>query len=413
MKKNIIISVILTTFISLSVVFQPITGIAAEENGSTNVSVTTNVPDNQIDKNQSYFDLLMKQGQKQELEVVLRNNTDKDITMLAAVNTAITNDNGVVDYSWDVETALAAAKENNKNPKATPIDEKKIAYDTSLAYPLSIIATIDKEILVPAKSEVISKVAVKMPEKEIPGVIAGGVYLTQKEDTNANTENSKGVQIKNKFVYVVGIQLRQTEDISTLVPELKLDRKKILPTQVNYRNYLGVNLQNIEPVYIRNLTVEAKIYKKGSKELLHETRQEGMKMAPNSNFNFGVNWDNQEFKAGTYQLKMIARADDYEKEWTWDEEFTIEKDLADKLNSKAVELEKTDNSLYYILGGSGLVLLLFILLFFVVKRRIEKKKEEELRRKRAAKRKREKMNKKKQESKIANKNKEKTRKQEK
>ncbi|MEG2503711.1 MAG: DUF916 domain-containing protein, partial [Carnobacterium sp.] len=234
MKKNIVLTLLATITLFIPIM-KP---VMAEEgdNGANNVSVSTNIPDNQIDKNQTYFDLLMEPGKEQELEVVLRNNTDKEVTMLADVNTAITNDNGVVDYSWNVASGLEQAKINNKDEANTKIDLKSIGYDSTLKQPLSEMASIDKEIKIPAKSQVIAKVKVKMPDEQIDGVIAGGIYLTQKEDTSSDEGKSQGVQIKNKFVYVVGIQIRQNADISSLVPDMKLDPKKIVPTQINHRN---------------------------------------------------------------------------------------------------------------------------------------------------------------------------------
>ncbi|MGX7418177.1 DUF916 and DUF3324 domain-containing protein [Carnobacterium gallinarum] len=380
MKKKIAFAITTVMVLTAGVFIQPQKSLAADDNnGSSNVSVSTNQPENQIDKNQSFFDVRMNPGQKQDLEVVLTNTTNEELTMLASANSAITNDNGVVDYSWKLKDALAAAKENNKDKTKLPIDLKTVTYDSTLKYPLSEIATMPEEINIPAKSQVIAKIQVKMPTETISGVIAGGVYLTQKEESTKDEDASKGVQIKNKFVYVVGIQLRQNEDISALKPDMKLDKKKILPTQVNYRNYLGINLQNTEAIYIRNLTVDAKVYQKGNNQVLHEAKQEGMKMAPNSNFNFGVNWENQEFKAGTYRVKVTAKAEDYDKTWSWDEEFTIERKTADKLNKQAVELEKPDYTIYYIIAGVTLIVFLLIILY-LIKRHLDKKKEVERRR---------------------------------
>ena len=344
-------------------------------NPSTNVSVTTKQPKNQIDKNQSFFDVLLAPGATQELEVVLRNNTEKDLVMLASVNTAVTNDNGVVDYSWSVPFAQELAKENNQDPANLTIDVEKIAYDSTLKVPLSTIATIAPEIKVPANSETIAKVTVDMPKEAIRGVIAGGVYLSQKADETENEETNQGVQIKNKFVYVVGVQLRQKADISELLPELILDPAKISPTQVNYRNYLGVNLQNSEPIYIRDLKVDAQITKKGQKGILFETAETGLKMAPNSNFNFGINWNNQEFKGGKYRLQLKARSEDYDKEWSWDEEFTIASETAKKLNQRAVELEKDSNPLLYLIILALILLIILLVIAYLVKRHLDKKKE--------------------------------------
>ncbi|AOA03381.1 DUF916 and DUF3324 domain-containing protein [Carnobacterium maltaromaticum] len=347
--------------------------VSAEENPS-NVAISAVIPDNQIDKNKTYFDLLMTPGEEQELEVVLTNSSDEAITMESSVNSAITNDNGVVDYS-----------------------QAKPKYDKTLKHPLSSIATFEKEQVIPANSKKTMKIKIKMPETEIKGIIAGGVYLSAKDNEDAEKNDDSGVQIKNKYVYVVGIQLRTREDISDVQPDLVLDKKLIQPKQVNYRNYLGINLQNKEPVFIRDLTVEAKIYKKGSNEVFVESKNENLKMAPNSNFNYGVNWNNKEFEAGTYRAKVTAIAKDYDnKTWNWDEEFTITaKDAKDAkdLNEKAIDLEveKTPIWIYFAIAGG--ILLLLIVIIYLIKRHIDKKKEAQrkaqLRKKRELKKKKE------------------------
>lgn len=324
----------------------------ADEN-SSNVGVSAVIPENQINKDKTYFDLLLAPGEEQELEVILTNSSNADITMESSVNSAVTNDNGVVDYS-----------------------QIKPKYDKTLMYPLSSIATFEKEQVIPANSEKKMKITVKMPETEINGIIAGGVYLSAKDDENAAKGENSGVQIKNKYVYVVGMQLRNRKDISDVLPELVLDKNLIQAKQVNYRNYLGINLQNTESVFIRDMTVEAKIYKKGSNEVFVESKDENLKMAPNSNFNYGVNWKNQEFEAGTYRAKVTAIAKDYEnKTWTWDEEFTITAKDAKELNEKAVDLEVQKTPLWMYIAITGALVLLLIVILYLIKRHLDKKKE--------------------------------------
>lgn len=341
------------------------------DENSSNVGVSAVIPENQINKDKTYFDLLLAPGEEQELEVILTNSSNADITMESSVNSAITNDNGVVDYS-------------QSNPK----------YDKTLVYPLSSIATFEKEQVIPANSDKKMKITVKMPETEINGIIAGGVYLSAKDDENAAKSDNSGVQIKNKYVYVVGMQLRNRKDISDVLPELALDKNLIQPKQVNYRNYLGINLQNKESVFIRDMTVEAKIYKKGSNDVFVESKDENLKMAPNSNFNYGVNWKNQEFVAGTYRAKVTATAKDYgNKTWTWDEEFTITAKDAKELNEKAVDLEVKKTPLWMYIAIAGGLLLLLLVILYLIKRHLDKKKElqrkAKLRKKRELKKKKE------------------------
>lgn len=326
---------------------------------SMRVGVTAIIPENQIDKAQSYFDLLMTPGQEQELEVKLSNSSDEDVTVEVFANTAMTNDNGVVDYST-VETP-----ENR---------------DSSLVNSIADIAMTENEVKVPKQSVVSAKIKVKMPAEAYKGVITGGIYVTEKDEKKKEDDKGAGgVQIKNKFVFVVGLQLRTEESLEGLVPDLVLDKTKILPKQVNFRNFVGINLQNTAPIYIRDLEVDAKIYRDNSKEVLHETKQESLKMAPNSNFNFGVDWENKELQGGKYRAVVKAYSKDYDKEWSWEEEFTIDAELAKQLNEKAVELDK-DNSKLYIMIGVGLGILLIIIIILIVYNNAQKKKKQAARR---------------------------------
>lgn len=62
-------------------------------------AVNAVIPENQVDKNQTYFDLKMEPGQKQTLQVQMKNDTDKEVVVETHANTAITNSNGITDYS--------------------------------------------------------------------------------------------------------------------------------------------------------------------------------------------------------------------------------------------------------------------------------------------------------------------------
>ena len=62
-------------------------------------AVTAVIPENQIDKNQTYFDLKMQPGQKQTIQVQMKNDTNKEVVVESFANTAITNSNGITDYS--------------------------------------------------------------------------------------------------------------------------------------------------------------------------------------------------------------------------------------------------------------------------------------------------------------------------
>ncbi|ALS00767.1 cell surface protein [Enterococcus silesiacus] len=321
---------------------------ASAQDGTMNFSVTAVIPENQIDKTKTYFDLKMKPGQVQELEVLMNNPLDKEVTVENYANTAITNDNGIVDYS-------------NSDP----------TLDKTLKAPFSIISEVEKESTIPAKSSKTLKVKVTMPDEELDGVILGGLHFTEKEDKTKENKDNSGVQIKNRFAFAIGVLIRENDNV--IKPDLLLG--KIQPSQVNYRNVLKANIQNTQPVIIQKLEVDARVTKKGSKETLFEQKKPGIRMAPNSNFNFGTSWENEEFKAGKYTLHM--NVSNGSEKWKWSKDFEISQKDAKKLNEQAVEL-KVDPTNWYIFGGVAAAVLLMIITFafsqYISKKKQQKRK---------------------------------------
>lgn len=96
-------------------------------------------------------------------------------------------------------------------------------------------------------------------------------------------------------------------------------------------------------------------------------------MAPNSNFDYAISWENKAFDPGTYRVEITAT--DGDQKWEWKKNFSIEGKTADKLNDSAVEAKK-DYTLYYIIGGVLLVVLLLVLVFFLGRRSNKEKNNE-------------------------------------
>lgn len=346
MIKQKLLRLITVTSIIIVVSCQFLFGatIALAENMS--FAVTPEIPQNQKDRSKTYFDLEMKPDQKQTLDVTLKNNTDKELTVEVNANTAFTNDNGVADYSQFDRTD----------------------YDSTLKTPFStIVKPQQKEIKLPANGQAVSKIDINMPKEEYDGLILGGLHFSEKQEETEDTSEG-GVQIKNKFAYVVGVSLRET----TNEVKTHLELNDIEPTQVNYRNFVQANLQNTEAEIVKDLNVDARVYTEKGKEVLHETKKEDMRMVPNSNFNFPISWDNKEFKAGTYRLEMDATGDG--EDYHWVKYFTIDNKEAKKLNEAAVELDKESKLWLYILIAAIVIILLLILLIIFV---LHKKKKEE------------------------------------
>ncbi|HBM3881570.1 TPA: DUF916 and DUF3324 domain-containing protein [Listeria innocua] len=331
---------------TFAIIFLPNQHAEAAEGNS--FSVKAILPANQA-SSVTYFDLQMEPKQKQKLDVEITNQSKEQMTINCVANTAITNEMGYVDYSI---------------PKTKP--------DETLKYPFADITEVsDSEITLEPNETKIWSVNIQMPEESYDGIILGGLHFKEKtkEKTEKETKQEKEVQIKNEYAYVIGVKL--TEKTTIVKPELALNQIKA--GSRNYRNVVEINLQNTKATLVGGLAVDSKIYKQGSEKVLHEAKRTDLSMAPNSNFNYSVDWENQELKPGKYKLHLVAKNKD--DKWEWTKDFTISSDEAKKANDKALGLEK-DYTWLYITGGI-LLLLILITVTYLIGRRTAKKKDDE------------------------------------
>lgn len=324
------------------------------------VSVKALLPDNQLVEEAGYYDLLVSPGDRQDLALQLYNQSDKDITVKVEIKPAFTGDGGSFVY--------------------TKADSE---IDSSLKYPLSTIATSEQNVSIPAKTTVKTKIQLAIPEEAFDGVILGAIRVTNAESEESETDSQQGgFKISNKFAYSIAIQLRENETM----PKSDLVLKKAFATQVAGRNTVKVNLQNPTPTIIDDVSYEAVVTKKGSSTPLNETSVKGYRVAPNTNYNLPISWENKPFEAGTYEVQVKAKSAKTDQSWKFTQEFIITDKDAKELNDKAVDLEK-DYTLYVIIGAAVLVIVLILLIILLVvlskkrKRKAQERKKQQMRRK--------------------------------
>lgn len=363
---------LLTVVLLIGSLISPIIGQAE---GSMAYSAKANIPENQINKTLTYFDLKMEPGQEQEITLTVSNSSDKETTIILSPNIATTNQNGVIDYS-----------------------QNKVKLDSTLKIPLSSIISKKQEVTLAPNETKQVPFTLKMPDKPFEGHLLGGFYVTKKEEADASKEAEKNVQIKNNYSYVIGIQLR--EALTEVKPQLKMNQIK--PTLLNYRTAVTVNLQNTKATLIKEFDVHAKIRKKGNATVLHEITKTDMSMAPNSNFDFPINWNNQSLEPGTYTLEMTAKSGD--NQWEFEEEFKISANESKTLNKDAVELEKsTPNWLMISLLAIGVITIMTSgIIYLIYKHKKKKEAERQARIRKQKKRKKAQAKKKKQQSENVN-----------
>ncbi len=188
-----------------------------------NFAVNPVIPENQIDKSKTYFDLKMSPGSVQTVEVQLRNDTDKDVVIEPKIASATTNLNGVVEYG-----------QNDIEP------------DETLKHNLKDLVDVAETITIPKQSQVTVSLKISMPSESFTGMISGGLTLKEKQEETSDRSEEQGLAIKNEYAYVVAILLRQTTD--EVVPDLNL--LAVEPSQVNARNVINVTFTKIRQLPI-------------------------------------------------------------------------------------------------------------------------------------------------------------------
>jgi hypothetical protein len=329
--KKVTATVLMTVF-GLFIVFS---GAAVSAQEFVGFSVEAQLPDNQVNEQDSFFNLRMEPGQEQDIETVIYNNENNEITVRISVYNASTNSNGLVVY------------------------EEQDEMDSSLEQPVTDIVTLEEdEVVIPAGESVTFTAALTMPEESFDGIKLGGLHF---EKVPEETDAEEAVNINNQYAYVIGLQLSETDE--EIDPELSLT--SVEPKLVNHRTAVVVNLQNTRPVLMEEMRVDAQVYEEDSDEPIRTLEQENINMAPNSNMDVVIDWQNEPLAEGSYRVEVLAS--DGTDEWEWEEHFTSSGE-ASVLNESAVELETEDNNfIWYIAGVVLLIGIILILLVYIRK----------------------------------------------
>lgn len=324
--------------------------------------VSAVIPDNQIDTSVSYFDLLMKPEDEQSLAVRVTNEASEDIVVDVSAISASTNRNGIIDYQ-------------------TP-DIK----DESLVYPFSELSEIkENTVTIPANSTATVYVDIKMPEEEYDGVILGGIVITRLLDEEIESESSaseseaessetsqSSTTIVNKYSYVVGVKLTETD--TEVLPDFEL--VTVSPELVNYNAAVVHYLRNTQAYIVKGMDTETTITNlKDSTTVYQESRT--IDMAPNSVMPVVAYPESGELEAGEYEsvITLTYKEEEWDEEKVWElrQTFTIEASEANEINN-SVPSEKTSIPMWAIILIILLVIFIVLIIILIAKRRKEDEK---------------------------------------
>ncbi len=337
---------LLTVFFTIFYYQIGVESIHATEKAGASFVISGNMPANQQSES-GYFDLLVEPGDLQTLEVNITNVTNQEIEVVVTLADATTTNNGSVNYQVD----------------------DTLERDSSLKLSFLDMASLDNEqYRIAANSTVSVPIHLTIPDRSFSGIVLGGITATEQltDEATHDSSNNTTTGIQNIYSYSIAALLRENEDSV----ETNMVLNEVFAAQRNYRNYIHTNLQNRSPRIINELSVEAKVYNEKN-DLAYQSESAGLKMAPNSNFDYGINLQETKFIPGDYLLSMKVIADGIEFHFT--EEFTIETNEAKKYNESAVLIETQETSPYlYIIIAILLGIMGTLFIVYVKKQKVKK-----------------------------------------
>ncbi len=290
------------------VLFQPIIGFSEDVTGTIDdFSYEIIFPENQKNDKVGYYDLLVKPGMQQTVQMKLVNASKQPMKIDIAISSAKTNSNGIATFS-----------------------PNELKNDKSLKHDLSKIMAGPKNVSVPANSSTIVDFTIDVPQEAFEGFVTGGIQLKPVLKEKETSEQDK--IISNKFAFVVGVLLSESE-IQSIQPELKLNDVSLKLKDGGYA--LFVNISNTKSVFAEGLTITTNIRKKGQNKSLVELEKKQLRMAPNSIMEMPVFLNGQTVSAGEYTADVKATAKNGQT-WKWARNFKLSKIQATQINKQAL-----------------------------------------------------------------------------
>ena len=322
MKKRII--GFISTLLLVMAVLLPATTVKAAPDKS--YAIQAILPDNQVNKDESYFDLKVEPNKEQSLKVLIANTGSKPITVTAEVNNAYTADSGVIGYDkYDAKLYKA------ENPSLTSLVEGKrkqvVKLDTGENKTVEF--------------------KVKSPSSEYTGIILGGVTTT----ASVSPTKSKNINIKNQVRYVKGVVLRSKDD--GVMPDMHLTSGQ--PKAVAGSTGIAYTMDNTAPININKVSLKAEI-KNGSQ--VTNYKADNLQIAPNSRFNYFV--PIKKLGAGTYKAHITLNNDaGFSKEFNYN--ITVKQRQVDNVNDAAAPKQQSNNKQWI-----GIIIGIIVLIAVVV-----------------------------------------------
>ncbi|GGD00605.1 DUF3324 domain-containing protein [Enterococcus wangshanyuanii] len=338
-----IYALILSSLLVLSMTANSSTVFAKDDQELLGYVVSAVLPNTQLDKEKTYFYVQTVPGEEQDLEIKVKSTRKEPVKLKVFVKDAVTGMNGEIGY---------------KEPT-----DKSMNYDKTLEDPVSSMIEIkEKELTVENFEEKTIHLKMTPPNEHYSGVKLGAIGIGLAEEE----KGSKGVS--TGFAYEIGVIFSETgEEFNNSASLNLIDVKAALH---NGKKMVLANLQNPEPKVLENLNISATMKDKDGK-VVKESKVQGYSMAPNTNFDYGMDWGIAEMPSGVYILELEVKNDF--NNWSFKKEFTITNKQASEMNKASLFRVITPTIIKVL--ASILGALTVIILFIIVIRRKKWEKE--------------------------------------
>ncbi|MBV7392277.1 DUF3324 domain-containing protein [Enterococcus sp. ALS3] len=285
---------------------------AADESdaqSATGFTVEAVIPDNQVDVMKTYFYLGIEPDTPQVIQVKVRSTQEAATTVHLTVHNAVSSSGGSIDYT-------------RVNPKL----------DESLKNPVTDLVTINggqTEVTVANYEEKTIEYTIQPPAENFTGVKLGSLRFV---DRDGGTQQAGQAALSSEYGYTIALMLTEDRERFNLGADLKL--KNVNLKLSNGRKVIAANIQNDQPKVLQEMVIEGQVRRRGQSDTIVSNRQTNFAVAPNSNFDFQLPLDLNNFSAGTYVF--TGKAEGAGRTWEWEEEFTVSGNRAAKINRETV-----------------------------------------------------------------------------
>ncbi|MGX7264612.1 DUF916 and DUF3324 domain-containing protein [Enterococcus crotali] len=298
MKTNKFICLVLLA--GLFIFLFPTHSMAESENLGYSVQAILN--GKQIDPTKSYFYVQTTPGEEQELTVIVKSTQVEPVNVKVYVEDAFTGNKGTVEYTTD----------------------KKLL-DKTLSDPMSSILKVETPSMTVEKAEAKEAKFTLTPPKEHYAGVKMGTLVFELDDSDDNST------MASQFAYRIGILTSESgEDYENAQTLNLLDAKSLL---LRGKKMILATLQNPEPKVLSKLAITAELKNKKNQKVIKTEKVENYALAPNSKFDFEMDWGTSDIEAGTYVLSLVAK--NTHGDWSFEKEFIITGDQAKSMNEES------------------------------------------------------------------------------